>query len=257
MQKLLIILNLLLLLSANSFCLTNSLIVWDYKLNYIDHFDDISFGEISTILKSNIKKAGQYAVYYGSEIDPNVPYLFPYNPFYRSFLYDKLDRNERDSDSLCTPYEDILNDGTWFRFSVANEGEAGSIIAQKTISNQLLEGDYLYFYSDGTLQFKEKYKNGQRVDSTCRYSPDGKLIHLTVYEEYCGIESSYISWNDEGEITGYFDKKLGLYIFLYSGNRIESITPVKNGKSHGTAFYYNEDGCLDQTKKWVNGLMVK
>ena len=60
---------------------------------------------------------------------------------------------------------------------------------QGKISKGKVEGEWLYYYDNGQLQFKSNYKDGKKDGETFWYKENGKLIKTEIWKDNKLIET--------------------------------------------------------------------
>jgi antitoxin component YwqK of YwqJK toxin-antitoxin module len=94
-------------------------------------------------------------------------------------------------------------------------------------------GEKVYRYDTGEVMLREKYVEGELVDSWW-YKPDGTVIKHT-------------DWQDES----------GVGLYLYQDGSIEARMHYVNGVADGKATFYDKDGNVKRVVQYKDGEKVK
>lgn len=108
----------------------------------------------------------------------------------------------------------------------------GRIETEGIFHGRKREGNWKYFYPDGTLLSEENYKNGELHGDQIVYYPDGLVTEFATY--------------NNGMLEGVCSK------YSNKGVLIEEIT-YKNGKPNGIAKFYELNGNLKETGEYKDG----
>lgn len=137
--------------------------------------------------------------------------------------------------------------------------------AQKTcgFKDGLQEGNCLFYYENGQLQWNQNWKKGKLDGDYSAYFENGKLKAKGVYKK----DKKVGEWNyfdETGAKTGkeiYVGWKGNVYsddgeLTYYKNGKILSKGKFLNGENDGEFFYYNEDGTLEKTGIYKDGKLI-
>jgi antitoxin component YwqK of YwqJK toxin-antitoxin module len=192
------------------------------KKNYLIPYESFalySVGDNPSVAKSakkNKKKIHEFALWAGKYIDMhnNHPARLEYGKdekvqvtFYENHIINGVG-----------PINDLeLENGQWKYFYA----RSGHLFSKGEYKNGKREGEWLWYYDDGTIKEKSNFKNGLREGESEVFYENGLHSYTCSYKNGA-LEGSYTAY----EISGY---------------KTQSATMV-NGKLEGTATAYYEDG---------------
>lgn len=116
--------------------------------------------------------------------------------------------------------------------------------------DDIKQGNAFYFYPNGELQYKVKFKNNIRDGSGFEYSRDGNLIALLEYRNDFLISRQPVNRTDtKGQHTG-------TWIELYDNGQVKQETNYVNGLPNGFSKEYSPSGKIIKIESYNNGLMT-
>ena len=142
---------------------------------------------------------------------------------------------------------------------------AGFANAQKAcgFKDGLQEGNCLFYYESGQLQWNQNWKKGKLEGDYLAYFENGKLKAKGTYEKDKKV-GEWIYFDETGAKTGmekYVSWKKNVYrddgeITYYKNGKINTKGKFMNGVAEGERFFYKEDGTLDRTEIYKDGKVI-
>ncbi len=136
--------------------------------------------------------------------------------------------NELGDTTKILTYKDGIANGPYKIFRQGKVYEVGTYV------NDVIKGEVLNYYPDGTLQSKDSYENDKRNGVGTQYFANGKIRY------------EYTSAN--GELVGVFKE-------YYSNGLIKQECNYKNGKYDGIYKEFYENGKPKLDCKYVNNIL--
>ena len=131
-------------------------------------------------------------------------------------------------------------------------------LVQGSIKDGKKEGEWVYYYNNGQIQWKTNYKDGKEQDGLWEgYYYDGQLEKKGNIKD--GKEDGlweYYWENSRLKKKGYFKdgKPDGFWEYYYEHGQLERKGNYKDGKKYGLWEYFNKDGSLEKTETWKDGV---
>ncbi len=111
----------------------------------------------------------------------------------------------------------------------------GNLIAKGIVlENGLREGDWIFYYSDGTIKAKGKYKEGLKFGEWIYYHPNGKKEQKGTYRTK--------------------ERPHGTWTWWYDNSEIQRKEEFRNGKEDGDIIEYNDTGKVILKGQYEDGL---
>lgn len=117
----------------------------------------------------------------------------------------------------------------------------GTIGSRGTYEYGCKEGWHYYYHEDGSLSKKKYYDGGNKLSHTSYHSQNPDQEH--VHDQYQQAEN--------GDMVLH-----GKRTVHYSNGEIESYVNWNNGRRHGDAKYFYEDGRLESHYFYIHGKMI-
>ena len=170
--------------------------------------------------------------------------------------------------------KEILKD---YSSKLPNNGEEDLIIFSDSIPYAFANGQVIYYFENGTISIKGRYKNINLDGEIVYYDESGKIS--TVMNFRNGERIDYKSYNKEGNLTSamielpnkfqhamyeYYENNqikevrnwtppiLNIKTFFENGN-IKSVSKYINDKADGESKIYFENGKLQKSDYYING----
>lgn len=204
------------------------------KKDYFVPYVSLSLGAVADAnpsvgksIKKNKKKIKEFAIWAGDYLDKH-----PGHPERKEF---------GNSETLQITYypNRVINgigvinaigqeNGKWEYF----HGRSGRLLSKGEYVDGKREGEWKWYYEDGTLKEVSRFKNGNREGESEQYFPNGLP----------SFKASYKNGSLDGNYTAYD----------ISGYKTQSGT-MENGKLEGTVTTYYEDGTTKATINYLGG----
>lgn len=140
--------------------------------------------------------------------------------------------------------------GLYKRYFTRLDSGINTVKSAELYLNDKKQGYCLYFYSNGNIHHKIKYKDNYKDGDGYEYAPDGTLIAIEQYRNNNLISRRAVNrYNQKGERTG-------TWVEVHPNGGIQTEVNYVNGLPNGTFKKYSKSGNIVQVKTYNNGLIV-
>jgi antitoxin component YwqK of YwqJK toxin-antitoxin module len=128
----------------------------------------------------------------------------------------------------------------------------GVLMSIERFENDAKEGISTYFYLSGAVKKEIPFKEGFESGKGFEYAEDGRIITLLEFKRGVLVKQQKINrYNEEGQEIGHWMWWNQEEDYLsYEGS-------FKKGLRDGYFKYYDDEGNLIKTEKWVNGVLIE
>lgn len=140
--------------------------------------------------------------------------------------------------------------GVYSRYFTTLDSGVNVIKSQELFLNDQRQGYSFYFYTNGQIHYKIKYKDNVKNGEGYEYSPNGTLIAIEQYRNNNLISRRAVNRVD---VSG---QRTGVWVDVYTNGKVKSEVNYINGLPNGTYKEFSQTGNVLQVKTFDNGLVV-
>jgi uncharacterized protein len=127
--------------------------------------------------------------------------------------------------------------------------ENGIRIKEEPFEEDSREGLVRLFFETGALQKVIPYEKDREQGLGYEYDVDGRIITLNTYKSGVQVKQQKINRKDEAGL------KQGFWMFFHSNMQVKEEGLYVNNLKHGYWKYYQPNGNLIRTEKWIMGVL--
>jgi antitoxin component YwqK of YwqJK toxin-antitoxin module len=231
-----------------SICLLLAVNLFGQEPNYLKDFKP---GEMDKLMKSAGSAKQGDSVTSAVEEDDKLFYLgkdgFPTTQKGKYiFLVDGQTKNE-------------LKTGIFKFWAIdAKNVDKRTLVKELTFANDILQGEFRYYYPNGKIAQIGNYVQGKIKGKTSIYYPDGKLFSEFSYnnDKINGIRKDFYPSGNTKLIINILDgKPHGAYQTFFPNGKLEQEWNYQHGQAHGRYQYYYESGQIWIEKEYKDNLL--
>ncbi len=111
------------------------------------------------------------------------------------------------------------------------------------------EGLSYYYYLDGSIRKEVPFENDKESGIGFEYSQEGEIQTVLTYKSGVLVKQQKINRKDNQ------GRKQGLFMTFYDNKKTKNEGTYKDDLKHGYFKYYNRNGSLVRSEKYINGVL--
>lgn len=148
-------------------------------------------------------------------------------------------------------YLENQKNGFYYKFYTRYDTAKVNIVKSKELYLQdKKQGFSFYYYSNGNLKEKIKYKDNFKDGQGYEYSKDGRMIAIDEYRYNNLISRQSINRIDNS------GKKIGKWVDIYDNGKVKSEINYQNGLPNGNFKEFSPTGKILKIEKFENGKLI-